>query len=130
MRSFVAPPITATTTSQGFVTVNDSFAGSVSGGITGTFAISNLSGLLITNPQGPVTTPRGMQFNEIVINGASGTITAVMAVDFAGLVPGAPYPRAFNAYMHSTSTSGSYAPYRFVGAITFGSMSNTAASCR
>jgi hypothetical protein len=116
----LAPPVTATNTSSAYVLVNNSFTGTLSGGITGTFAMTNLNSLLITNPA-PPSNPRGFQLNEIVLTGASGTITCVLAIDLnsKGTVPPY-YPNFITGYLHSKATSGAYAPYKFAGYITFG----------
>ncbi|MDQ3930680.1 MAG: hypothetical protein M3328_16235, partial [Chloroflexota bacterium] len=115
---FIAPPITATDTSQGFAIVNTGFSGNLSGGITGTFTLTNLNALLITRPEGSTNQPRGLELNEIVINGASGTITAAIALNSISFNANPPYyPQTFNGYLHSTATSGSYSGYSFWGGI-------------
>jgi hypothetical protein len=122
---FIAPPITSTASSFAYAIGNESYTGSLSGGITGTFALNNLNGVLVTNPEG-LTTPRGFQLNDIVLQGATGTITAVVAINLLGLSPIPPFlPRGFNGYLHSIATSGSYAGYRFNGTIA-GTMFPTA----
>jgi hypothetical protein len=116
----LAPPVTATNTSSAYVLVNNSFTGTLSGGITGTFAMTNLNSLLSTNPA-PPSNPRGFHLNEIVLSGASGSMTCVLAIDLnsKGTVPPY-YPNFITGYLHSKATSGAYAPYKFAGYITFG----------
>jgi hypothetical protein len=118
---FIAPPITATAASTASVILNNGFTGAVTGGITGTFVLTNLNGLLVTAPSG-LSTPRGFEVNELVIQGASGTITAVVAINFFSVSSSPPYyPRGFlGGYIHSIATSGAYAPYKFNGVVTFG----------
>jgi cell division septation protein DedD len=111
-----APPITATESSQGFVLVNESYTGTVSGGSTGTFALSNLNGLGLTGTGG-IGLPRGIMVNEVVIRDPSGTITAVLGVNFISVSPQSLLNRTIGGYIHSTSTSGAYAPYKFQGLI-------------
>jgi hypothetical protein len=114
---FIAPPITATSTSSAFLIVNNDYSGTLTGGITGTFSISNLNGLAVTNPEG-LATPRGFQLNDIVLHGPAGTITAVVAINFVAFSTNPPFmPRGFNGYLHSVATSGAYAPYKYNGAI-------------
>jgi hypothetical protein len=115
---FIAPPITATAASQAYVTVNESYGGTVSGGITGTFTLTNLNGILVTAPEGLITSPRGFQLQKLVINNPSGTITTVVALNIASFISVPPYyPRAVNGYLHSIATSGAYAQYKFNGTI-------------
>lgn len=122
---FIATPITSTADSLAYAIVNNNFSGSVTGGVIGTFSLANLNGLLITSPEGSPTNPRGFELNDIVIRGATGTITAVMAINIAALSSTPPYfPRGFNGYLHSTSTSGSYTAYKYNGAVA-GTISST-----
>ena len=110
------PPITATASSSGFVMVNESYTGTASGGITGTFAVSDLNGLMLTDIGG-IGLPRGVMVNEVVIHGAAGTITGVLALNFISVSPQSPLNRTIGGYIHSTATSGAYAPYRFQGLV-------------
>ncbi len=122
---FIATPITATADSLAYAIVNNDFSGGVAGGIVGTFTLADLNGLLVTSPEGSTSNPRGFELNDIVIHGATGTITAVMAINIAALSSSPPYfPRGFNGYLHSTSTSGSYASYKYNGAVA-GTISST-----
>src|SRR4051812_45330647 len=52
---FIAPPITATTVSTASLILNNGFAGTLANGITGSFVMTNLNGLLITSPGGAGT---------------------------------------------------------------------------
>jgi hypothetical protein len=113
-----SPPLTTTATSGGYMLVNGGWSGSVQGGITGSFDGPNLNGLAITgstlNPEG-----RGFQANEVFIHGDTGVITALLAVNFSGGSTSPPfYPRTFTGHIHSTATTGSYAPYKLVGTVT------------
>src|SRR4051812_18265277 len=63
---FIAPPITATVASTASVMLNNGFTGTVTGGISGSFVMTNLNGLLITSPEGFATSPRGFEVNELV----------------------------------------------------------------
>jgi hypothetical protein len=122
---FILPPITATAASTASVILDNGFTGSVGGGVVGTFTLSNLNGLLVTNPQQFGPAPRGFEINKLVVTGSSGTITAVVALNFYSYVTTPPYyPRSFfGGYVHSIATSGAYAPYKYNGIITFGYVS-------
>jgi hypothetical protein len=115
---FIAPPITATITSTAAVIVGNGYTGGVSGGVNGTFVLTNVNGVLVTDPEGSAGVPRGFQLHTLAVNGASGTITAAMGLNFVALSNSPPYfPRAINGYLHSVETSGAYAPYRYNGVI-------------
>ncbi len=112
-----APPVTSTDTSTATLLLNNGFGGNVSGGITGTFTITNLNGLAVTGST-LGNGARGFQINQIVISDPVGTITAVLALNEASFSTTSPYyPRSVGGYLHSTATTGIYAPYRYEGAI-------------
>src|SRR5207245_1257316 len=101
-----------------YAIVNNDFSGGVLGDIVGTFTLSDLNGLLVTSPEGSTSNPRGFEANDIVIRGATGTITAAMAINIASVSSSPPYfPRGFNGFLHSTSTSGIYAGYKYNGLV-------------
>src|SRR5206468_2208832 len=69
-----------------------------------------VNSVLVTSPEGIITTPRGFSISRLLLTTVQGTITAVMALNDAALNPIAPYyPRTVQGYIASNEMSGTLA---------------------
>jgi hypothetical protein len=112
-----ADPITTTGISSGAALLNHTLSGSISGGMSGSFLMSNLNGMAITGSTVD-SNARGFETNSMVINDSQGSFTLLLTFNFEADTATAPYyPRTINGYVQSTSSTGAYAQLKLAGTI-------------
>src|SRR4051794_19389287 len=88
---FPATTITTTAASTTSLSLNGTFNGTLSGTFSGTTQADGVNGVLVTAPEGLITTPRGFTLGRVVLVTAQGTITAVLVLNDAATTNTPPY---------------------------------------